>query len=105
MEGFRMNQPTSKVLKSNYKTWNYKTSFSYKNLPYKKKPCINIVSKFLIINIYSVNVTERVGKNFKNISANSTFSFLAIGLKTKTRNWRKVFYNMFYHKLDIPNFK
>ena len=31
--------------------------------------------------------------------------FLGIGSKTKTENWRKVFYNMFYLKLDFPNFK
>ena len=29
-------ESTSKVLKNNYKTWNYKTSFSYNIFPYKK---------------------------------------------------------------------
>ena len=44
-------------------------------------------------------------ENFIKLSADSAFSFLGIGSKTKTRNWRKVFYNMFYRKLDITNLK
>ena len=51
------------------------------------------------------NITERAGKNFIKLSADLAFSFLGIGSKTKTRNWRKAFYNMFYHKLGFPNFK
>ena len=34
-------------------------------------------------------------ENFIELSADSAFSFLSIGSKTKTRNWRKTFYNRF----------
>ena len=34
-------------------------------------------------------------ENFLELSADSTFSFLSIGSKTKTRNWWKTFYNRF----------
>ena len=34
-------------------------------------------------------------EDFIELSADSAFSFLGIGLKTKTRNWRETFYNMF----------
>ena len=34
-------------------------------------------------------------EDFVQPSADSRFSFLGIGSKTKTRNWRKTFYNMF----------
>ena len=43
--------------------------------------------------------------NFIKFSVDSAFSFLGIGSKSKTQNWWKVFYDMFYCKLDIPNFK
>ena len=33
--------------------------------------------------------------NFIKLSADSVFSFLSIGSKRKTRNWRKTFYNRF----------
>ena len=66
---------------------------------------VNIVSKCLSINIQSVNITEKVGKRFMQFSADSAFSFLGIGSKKKRRNWREVFCNMFYRRLDFPNFK
>ena len=34
-------------------------------------------------------------ENFIELSADFTFSFLSIGSETKTRNWRKTFYNRF----------
>ena len=34
-------------------------------------------------------------ENFIELSADSAFSFLSIGSKTKTRNWQKTFYNRF----------
>ena len=55
---------------------------------------------------YLVNkYTERVDKSFIKLSADSAFSFLGIGSKMKTWNWQKMFYSMFYCKLDFPNFK
>ena len=38
-------ESTNKLLKSNYKTWNYETSFSYKNIPYKK-PVLTLFLSF-----------------------------------------------------------
>ena len=57
-----------------------------------------------MLTLYSINITERVGKSFIKLSADSAFSFLGKGSKMKTQNWRKVFYNMFYRKLDFFNF-
>ena len=34
-------------------------------------------------------------ESFIELSAISAFSVLGVGSKTKTRNWRKIFYNMF----------
>ena len=87
-------ESTSKVLKSNYKTWNYETSFSYKTFPYKKT-CINIVSAFLIINVQSVNITERVGKNFKKFPRIPRFRFQLQGQKLKHGIGRKFFTTCF----------
>ena len=42
--------------------------------------------------------------NFIELSADSAFSFLGIGSKTKTRNWQTVFYIVFYHRLDFLDF-
>ena len=84
-----------KILKSYYKTWNYKTSSFYKSFTYKRI-CNNILFKFLNINIQSINITRRVGKNFMRLSGDSAFSILGIGSKIKKRNWRKNFYYMFY---------
>ena len=54
---------------------------------------------------YLINKYHRKScKIFVILSAGSAFSFSAIGSKTKTWNWRNVFY-MFYYKLDLPNFK
>ena len=69
-------------------------------LLYSKIDC-----KYLCINIYSKNITERVGKNFIRLSAESAFSFLGIVSERKKRNWQKVFYNTFYRKFGIHNFK
>ena len=44
-------------------------------------------------------------ENFIELSVDSAFSVLVIGSKTKTRNWRKVFYIKFFGKLDFLNFK
>ena len=67
--------------------------------------CSNINCKCLSINIQSANITEKVGNSFIKPSADSTFLLLDIGSKMKTRNWRKVLYNMFFYNLRFPNFK
>ena len=44
-------------------------------------------------------------ENFIKLSVDSAVLLLSIGPKMKTQNWRKVFYNVFYRKLDFPSFK
>ena len=44
-------------------------------------------------------------KSFIKLYVDSVFSFLGIGPKTKTWNWRKFFYIMCYRKRDFLKFK
>ena len=44
-------------------------------------------------------------QNFIELSADCVFSFLGIGSKTKTWNWRNVYCKLFYCKLHFPSFK
>ena len=60
---------------------------------------------FLLIAIDSKCLSIGRRKKIIKLSADSAFSFLGIGSKTKTQNWPKVFYNRFYRKLGFPNFK